>query len=127
MIKKFISRLKSLSKIQLLAMILIVIGLILVVDYGARSVRSFREMQYARENGFFEGNPDPAAIRPWMNMQYVAVVYAVPQEYLFSELGIPFEERNSRKPLFDLNEKFGLGPSDGTKHNPAILDRCARH
>jgi hypothetical protein len=123
-IKKLVSRIKSLSKMQILAMVLIVIGLFLVVNYGVRATRSFREIQYARQNNFEAGNPDTAAIRPWMNMQYVAVVYTVPQEYLFSELGIPFEQWNSRKPLFYLNEKFGLGPSeDADPRNPAIINQ----
>ncbi len=77
-----LKRLKSISKIQIAAIFLIVIGLLVVIRYGIGAFNAFREIQYARQNNFDAGNLDPSLRRPWMNMQYVAVAYAVPQEYL---------------------------------------------
>jgi uncharacterized SAM-binding protein YcdF (DUF218 family) len=115
--------LKSLSKLQILAIVLVVIGLGLVVFFGMRSVRSFREMQYIREEGLDVGAADVEAIRPWMPVQFVAVAYGVPQEYLFAELGIPFDHRNSRDTLFELNRKYDFGPPSERGQEPPILDK----
>jgi len=111
---------KSLSKMQILAIVLVVIGLGLVIFFGLRSVRSFREMQYIREQGLDLGTAEIDAIRPWMTIRFVAVAYGVPQEYLFAELGIPFEHRNSNDSLAHLNRKYEFGrPSED--YQPPIL------
>jgi len=115
--------LKSLTKIQILAIILVVIGLGLVIFFGMRSVRSFREMQYIRDQGLDVGTADVEAIRPWMPVQFVAVAYGVPQEYLFAELNIPFDHRNSRDTLFELNRKYDFGPPNERGQEPPILDK----
>ncbi len=120
-----LKRLKSISIIQIVAIILICVGLMAVVRYGIGTFYAFREMQYARQNNFGEGNLDPSLLRPWMNMQYVAVAYAVPQEFLFAELGIPFERRNSRISLDDLNEMFNFGRAQAEPPKPLILERLA--
>lgn len=125
-----LNKFKSISKIQIAAVILIIIGLFAVVRYGIGTFYAFREMQYARQNNFDEGNLDPSLLRPWMNMQYIAVAYAVPQEYLFAELSIPFERRNSRISLDDLNEMFNFGRAstderDGRPY-PLIMDKLTK-
>jgi uncharacterized SAM-binding protein YcdF (DUF218 family) len=115
--------LKSLTKIQILAIVLVVIGLGLVIFFGMRSAHSFREMQYIREQGLDVGTADIEAIRPWMPVQFVAVAYGVPQEYLFAELGIPFDQRNSRDTLFDLNRKYDFGRPNERGQEPPILNK----
>jgi hypothetical protein len=119
-----VKKLKSISKIQILAVILIIIGLGLVIRYGIGSFNAYRAMEYARVNNFEAGNPNPDLIRPWMSIRYVAVAYTVPQEYLFFELGIPMERRNSEVSLDDLNDEFKLGRSeqDGRPHL-VIMDK----
>ena len=107
-----------------MAIILIAIGVVAVVRYGIGTFNAYRAVQYARQNNFDAGNPDPDLLRPWMNMQYVAVAYTVPQEFLFAELGIPFERRSSRASLADLNDRFNFGrATDGDRPYPLILDR----
>ncbi len=113
---------KSLNKIQVLAIVLVVIGLGLVIHFGLRTMRSLREMRYIQEQGLDLGTADVDAIRPWMTVQFVAVAYGVPQEYIFAELDIPFERRNSRETLAHLNQKYGFGPGIERRH-PPILDR----
>jgi hypothetical protein len=117
-----LSLLKSLSKMQILAIALVVTGLVLVILFGVRIIHSFGEMQYIREQGLDLGTADVEAIRPWMTVRFVAVAYGVPQEYLFAELGIPFDQRNSNETLRSLNRKYDFGrPVDDDQ--PPILEK----
>jgi hypothetical protein len=117
-----LSLLKSLSKMQILAIALVVTGLVLVILFGVRIIHSFGEMQYIREQGLDLGTADVEAIRPWMTVRFVAVAYGVPQEYLFAELGIPFDQRNSNETLRSLNRKYDFGrPVDD--HQLPILEK----
>jgi hypothetical protein len=117
-----LSLLKSLSKMQILAIALVVTGLVLVILFGVRIIHSFGEMRYIREQGLDLGTADVEAIRPWMTVRFVAVAYGVPQEYLFAELGIPFDERNSNETLRSLNRKYDFGrPVDDDQ--PPILEK----
>lgn len=114
---------KSLSKMQILAIVLVVVGLGLVIFFGLRSARSFREMKYIREQGLDQGTANVEAIRPWMPVQFVAVAYGVPQEYLFAELDIPFDQRNSHDTLFNLNRKYDFGWPSERGQEPPIIDK----
>lgn len=118
------AKLKSLSKFQILALALVAIGLVLVLVFGVRTYRSFRMLQYIREQGIDTGTADVDAIQPWMTVRFVAVAYAVPQEYIFAELDIPFDRRNSNDTLGALNRKFNLGRSPDGEF-PAIIDPLA--
>ncbi len=116
-----ISRLKSISKVQIVALVLIVIGLVMTVRYAVRTFEAYREAQFAIRNNFEAGNPDPDLIRPWMTMRYIAVAYTVPQEYLFDHLGIEMERRNSNASLHELNEQFFNGRRAEAEY-PIIVD-----
>ena len=105
-------------------MALVAIGLVLVLVFGVRSYRSFRMLQYIREQGIDTGTADVGAIQPWMTVRFVAVAYAVPQEYIFAALDIPFDRRNSNDTLGALNRKFNLGRSPNGEF-PAIIDPLA--
>ena len=115
-----VKKLKSISPLLIVAAGLIVLGLVIIIHYGRGAFNSYRAMEFAREHGFDAGNPNPDLIRPWMNIRYIAVAYAVPQEFLFAELGIPMERRNSETPLYRLNQEFGFGQSD---QGPAIVTK----
>jgi hypothetical protein len=120
--KSTIASIKSLSKTQILAIVMVVLGLGLVIFFGLRSFRSFKQLQYIQESGFDEGTAELDAIRPWMTLKFVAVAYAVPQEFLFAELGIPFDRRNSNEALGELNKEFDFGkPPD--KETMIIIDK----
>lgn len=106
-----INKFKTISKIQILAVILIVVGLGLAIHFGRGAFNAYRAMEYARVHNFEAGNVDSNLIRPWMTLRYIAVAYAVPQEYLFFELNIPMERRHSETPLYQLNDQFKFGPS----------------
>ena len=90
------------------AIMLLLVGLVIIVRYGQRTLRSYREFTYAREQGLLDGSASVAAIRPWMTVRYIAVAYAVPEEYIYDQLGIPFTDRPGPRgdSIFDLARKL---------------------
>src|SRR5215211_8466012 len=105
----------------LLAVTLIALGLALTAFFGVRAMTSFQRVRYIREQGLDRGAASVDAIRPWMTLRFVAVAYAVPEEYLYSWLVIPFERRNADRPLGLLNLDYKLGKSPNGDY-PAIID-----
>jgi hypothetical protein len=97
----------------LLALALIVVGLLVAGFFAARAVRSFRTLQYIRQQGLDQGTASVNAIRPWMTIRFVAVAYAVPEEYMYSALSSPFERRSRDQSLGELNRIYGLGQVPG--------------
>lgn len=92
--KKASSKLRSAVPIAL-----ILIGLLITVIFGIRSVHSFRQVRYIQQQGLDTGTASVDAIQPWMTIRFIAVAYAVPEEYLYSALEIPFDRRNANRPL----------------------------
>lgn len=87
---------------------LIVLGAALVIFFGLRAVRAAVRIH--------DRPPRPASvnveeIREWMNLRYIARVYAAPPGYLCNELGIPCED-NERKSLVELNQTYFPDESD---------------
>src|SRR6266487_4018556 len=93
----------------LLTIAVIALGLAIAGFFGARAVRSFRELQYIHQQGLDRGTASVDAIRPWMTIRFIAVAYAVPEEYLYSVLAIPFDRRNADQSLGELNRIYQLG------------------
>ncbi len=93
----------------LLGLVLILIGAVLIVSYGMRSFRAYREIDYIRREGLDRGTAGVEDIRPWMSIRFVAVAFAVPEEYLYSALNIPFDQRNADRPLGRLNGDYNRG------------------
>jgi hypothetical protein len=106
----------------LLTIAVMTIGLAIAAFFGVRSVRSFRELQYIRQQGLDRGTASVDAIRPWMTIRFVAVAYAVPEEYMYSALQIPFERRNANQSLGELNRIYELGLSPNSSEL-VIIDR----
>ena len=115
---------KILSNRNVVGIVLIVIGLLVLAFFGLRAVRSFRTLQYIREQGLDRGTASVEAIRPWMTVRYVSVAYGVPQEYIFAELDIPFDRRSSNDTVGHLNRVYQLGRSERGDY-PAITDDIA--
>jgi hypothetical protein len=93
----------------LIAVALIAAGLIVTAFFAVRAVRSFRTLQYIHQQGLDRGTASVDAIRPWMTIRFVAVAYAVPEEYMYSALSIPFERRSRDQALGELNRIYNLG------------------
>ncbi len=79
-----LKKLRSLSKIQWLALTLILLGLVIMIPKAKGMFDFYKEVRYAQKNNFAAGNPSPSLIRPWMSLRYIAAAYAVPQQYLWS-------------------------------------------
>ncbi|HNP70664.1 MAG TPA: hypothetical protein PLO33_14575 [Kouleothrix sp.] len=105
----------------LISVAVIALGLAIAVFFGLRSISSVRQLNYIREQGLDRGTASVDAIRGWMNIRFIAVAYAVPEEYLYSQLNIPFDQRSAERSLMDLNKDFKLGDSPNGRY-PAIID-----
>ena len=119
-LKEYAIRILTNRKIMGIALILL--GLVVVAFFGIRAVRSFKTLQYIREQGLDRGAASVDAIRPWMTIRYVSVAYGVPEEYIFAELEIPFDRRSSDDLLGRLNRAYQLGKSAQGEY-PAIIDK----
>jgi hypothetical protein len=108
-----------------LAILLIVAGAVIISLYGLRSVRAYREFQYIRAEGLDRGTARIEAIRSWMTVRYIAVAYAVPEEFIFAQLEIPYNRRNNHATLGELNDEYGMGLSPNGTY-PQIIDRVAQ-
>lgn len=114
---------RRLDKRQLLLMVVIVLGLAIAAFFGVRSVQSFRQFEYIRQQGLDRGTANVTAIRPWMTIRFIAVAYAVPEEYLYSALQIPFDRRNGDQSLGELNRTYQLGQTPNSTEL-AIIDQA---
>lgn len=87
---------------------LIIIGLMIVVFFGLRTVRAFRQFHGHRPPPPFvtkQVETDVNLIRDWMTVPFVSKMYHVPRSILFEALEIP-EEGNHEKSLRQLNEEY---------------------
>ncbi len=113
-----IEKLKSISKVQWLAVALIIVGVAIMIPKAMGMVEFYKESRYAAEHDFSAGNLSPDLIRPWMSIRYIAVAYAVPQIYLYDAAGIRPHPETSMLSLNRLNQQMKLGQVDG---QPALM------
>ncbi len=110
---RLIGKVKSISKLQLLAVVLIIIGALIMIPRGRGMFKFSQEVEFARQHDFQSGNISPDLLRPWMTVRYIAVSYAVPQKYIFDAVGIPPRRENSMISVSRLNKRLELGTVDG--------------
>jgi len=86
---------------------LIIIGLIIVIVFGLRTMRAFREFRGHRPPPFATEHveTDVSLIRDWMTIPFIAKMYLVRPRLLFDSLEIP-EHGNREKSLRQLNEEY---------------------
>jgi hypothetical protein len=87
---------------------LIIIGLMIIVFFGMRTVRAFRQFHGHRPPPPFATRPvetDVSLIRDWMTIPFVANMYDVRPHTLFEALDIP-EQGNREQSLKQLNEEY---------------------
>lgn len=116
--KALLERLRSLNRIQWLAIALIVIGVAIMIPKGRGMVNFSREAEYAAMNNFAAGNLSTELLRPWMTIRYISVAYAVPQEYLFEAAGIQPKRETSMLSIGRLNQQMKLGQ---VNDQPALM------
>lgn len=107
--KKWIEKLKSVSMVQWLALGLMILGLAIMIPKARGMIEFYKEVRYGSINNFAAGNVSPDLIRPWMSIRYIAVAYAVPQQYLFDAAHIQPKKETSMIGLNRLNSQMGLG------------------
>jgi hypothetical protein len=107
----------------LLTIGVIVIGLAIAGFFGIRTVTSARQLQYIRQQGLDRGSASVDAIRPWMTVRFIAVAYAVPEEYIYSALEIPFDRRRPDNSLGEINKEFQMGNSP-VNNQLVVIDKA---
>jgi len=90
---------------QILIIGLIVLGVILVLFFGFRAVRSYLRIQ---QTSLQPGVSDVELIRGWMTIPYIAAAYGVPEAHIFEQIGIP-QADNQEKSLGQLNREYAAG------------------
>src|SRR4051812_26469279 len=106
----------------LLTIGLIALGLAIAGFFGIRTITSARQLQYVRQQGLDRGSATVDAIRPWMTVRFIAMAYAVPEEYIYSALDIPFDRRRPDNALGEINKEFQMGNSP-TNNELVIIDK----
>ena len=93
--------------------LIIMIGLMIVVFFGWRTVRAFRQFHGHRPPPHFNDQPaetDVSLIRDWMTLPYISMTYRLPPNFLYETLSIP-PKGNERKSLKRLNDEYYPGTS----------------
>jgi hypothetical protein len=121
--KNLINKIKSISRVQLFAIILIIVGISIMIPKGLGMFEFYKEVKYANDNNFRAGNLSPDLLRPWMTIRYIAVAYAIPQEYLLKAANIQPKEENSMIALNRLNSNMKLGK---TNTGPEMMNTIKR-
>lgn len=119
--KALIAKLRSIPKIVIVAVVLIIVGLAIMIPKGQQMVANFKEAQYAIQHDFAKGNASPEDIRPWMTIRYIAVAFSVPQSYLLESVGQPATMKNSMISVKRLNDELRMGNA-GNKE-PVLLGK----
>jgi hypothetical protein len=99
------------SRLRVLTFVLIFIGGLIVVFFGLRTLRAFRDFRghrpppppSAADAGRIE--TDVELIREWMTIPFISKMYHVPPNALFDTLGIP-ANRNREKSLKRLSQEY---------------------
>jgi hypothetical protein len=93
------------TKQKVLITTLIVLGVLLVVFFGLRAFRPFRELRGHRPPPPGEIETDVTLIRDWMTVPYIAQRYYVPGDKLFEAVNI-LPQGNKDKSLLQLNKEY---------------------
>ena len=110
---RFTEKLKSIPLVQIIALILIVVGVIIMIPRARGMLNFYSEVRYANDNNFRAGNLSPDLVQPWMSIRYISVAYAVPQKYLFDFAHIQPRRETSMIALSRLNQQLMLGQMNG--------------
>src|SRR5215212_8399757 len=91
--------------------LMIMIGLIIIVFFGLRTARAFRQFHSHRPPPGFAPRPietDVDLIRDWMTLPYISITYGLPPRLLHEALKIP-PDRGEKKSLKQLNNQYFPG------------------
>ena len=88
---------------------LIILGVIIVLFFGLRTARAFRQFRGHHPPHPFsteQVETDVSLIRDWMTIPFIGRTYQVPPPIIFEALGIPKNKVNEQKSLKQLNEEY---------------------
>jgi hypothetical protein len=88
--------------------LMIILGLMIIVVFGLRTVRAFRQFHGHRPPPPFAVEhieTDVELIRDWMTLPYISITYGLPHRLLYEALEIP-PDRAERKSLKQLNDEY---------------------
>jgi hypothetical protein len=88
--------------------LIILIGLMIIIFFGLRTARAFRQFHGQRPPRPFASQPvetDVNLIRDWMTIPFISNMYRVRPHLLFEALDIP-EHGNREKSLKQLNDEY---------------------
>lgn len=87
---------------------LITIGLMIIIFFGLRTLRAFREFHGHRpppHSSTQSVETDVNLIRDWMTLPYISITYRLPPNLLYETLNIP-PGGNEKKNLKQLNDEY---------------------
>lgn len=87
---------------------LMIIGLMIIIFFGLRTARAFRQFHGHRPPPPFATKPvetDADLIRDWMTIPFISRMYHIRPPVLYEALGIS-EEGNREKSLRQLNDEY---------------------
>lgn len=93
------------TKQKLVITTLIVLGILLVIFFGLRAFRPFKELRGHHPPPAGEIETDVTLIRDWMTVPYIAERYYMPGEKLFEAVKIS-PLGNKDKSLLQLNKEY---------------------
>jgi hypothetical protein len=99
-------RTPSASRHLMLSIALVIAGAALAGFFGVRAYHAYNRFQ---QRELAAGTTDVEAIRGWMTLPYIARGYGVPEDALFTALGIP-KPGNERLSVKQLVAKYGRDP-----------------
>jgi hypothetical protein len=86
---------------------LIIIGMMIIVFFGLRTTRAFRQFHGHRPHPPLGDHveTDVELIHDWMTLPYISITYRLPPNLLYESLNIP-PKGNEKKSLKQLNDKY---------------------
>lgn len=115
-----INKLKALTNIQRIALILILVGFAMMIWYSIEISQFSKEIDFAIEHNFAEGNVSPDLLRPWMTIRFISSSFAVPQGYIFEQMNIQPRKETTLISLRRLNNQMQLGEING---EPVLIQK----
>ena len=90
---------------------MIIIGLAIIIVFGLRTVRAFRQFHGHRPPPPFAVErieTDVELIRDWMTLPYISITYGLPHRLLYETLDIR-PDRAEKKSLKQINDEYFPG------------------
>jgi hypothetical protein len=87
---------------------LVIIGLMIMIVFGLRTMRAVREFHDHRPPPPFAAErieTDVELIRDWMTIPYISTTYGLPPRLLYESLDIP-PDKSEKKSLKQLNDEY---------------------